>query len=66
MNKQLPAVQQLNRALYHQVVKDRKKLFPIVFTTFSCTTRDLPIQKKQCWSGVFTDLLDFQVEAGDA
>lgn len=66
MSKQLPVAQQLNRALHHQVEKNREKLFPIVSTIIFCATHDLPIRGKQSDSGVFNDLLDFRVEAGDA
>lgn len=63
--KQLPVVQQLNRSLQDQVERNRQKLFPIVSTIIFCATHDLPIRGKQSGSGVFNDLLDFRVEAGD-
>lgn len=67
--KQLPVVQQLNRALYKKVELEKllnpEKLFLIVFTSIFCATHDLSICGKQSDIGVFNDLLDFQVEAGD-
>lgn len=42
------------------------KLYSIVSTIVFCATHDLPIRGKQSDSGVFHDLLDLRVEAGDA
>lgn len=63
--KKLPVVQQLNKALHEQVERNRQKLFPIISTIIFCATHDLPVRGKQSDSGVFNDLLDFRVEAGD-
>lgn len=63
--KQLPVVQQLNRALQDQVERNRQKLFLIVSTIIFCATHHVPIRGKQSGSGVFNDVLDFRVEAGD-
>ncbi|KAH9361353.1 hypothetical protein HPB48_006915 [Haemaphysalis longicornis] len=63
--KQLPIVQQLNRSLQDQAERNRLKLFPIVSTIIFCATHDMLIRGKQSGSGVFNDLLDFRVGAGD-
>lgn len=63
--KVLPIVQQLNKALQEQVERNHQKLILIISTIMFWATHDSPVCGEQPDSGVFNDLLDFRVEAGD-
>ncbi|EFA13159.1 52 kDa repressor of the inhibitor of the protein kinase-like Protein [Tribolium castaneum] len=63
--KDIPVIEQLNSAYQKTIEENRKVLSSIISTIIFYGTHDLPLRGKSLTDGVFFDLIQLKIEAGD-
>lgn len=65
-HQKLDVVQQIDASVHKVIESNRQKLMPIIKTIVFCGTHGLPLRGKDDEHGVFKNLLDFRIDAGDS